>query len=329
MPLCSNGCICSASSCRWTATLIGTTPTRCGCCAHAQLQRLTCPEAGPGFFSLADTVPAVYGALRIREPLVHHGLHRVPCQERPQNCWFPSAVGLRWSRPGRLVQSRRPARPCTGPLHPVVHVVGPGDVLGAIARDYGVRIGEIKRFNQPRGRPHPRGPEAEKSPGRWAALLPHLRRSNRAARRRMPRGSGTRCKQGESYWTISLQYPQSRSWRTIMRMNAVFPRSPPARHETEDPPAMSAPQPPLATTGGKAPWPSLWSAVPLHCWPHLSPADGLTVWVTPLVRISYPEAWRAWLHPSPAPYCCGPALEARRRLRPARPIRFQLDSGYG
>ncbi len=178
----------------------------------AQLQRLTCPEAGPVFFSLADTVPAVYGALRMENPWFTTdsiGFH----EKRPQ-LLVPLEVGLRWSNWDAFC-SRRPT--ALAPIAALVHVVGPGDVLGAIARDYGVRIGEIKRFNNLEGDLIRVGQKLE-IPGSLGRIAPTPTPTAQ------PDDDAPwiwhTVQQGESYWTISQQYPQA-GLEEIMRMNAV------------------------------------------------------------------------------------------------------------
>jgi LysM repeat protein len=178
-----------------------------------QIQELTCPEAGPVFFSLADTVPALYGALRMENPWFTTdsiGFN----DQRPQ-LLIPIGAGLRWTNRSDFC-SRRPAPMAT--TASVVHVVGPGDVLGGIARDYGVRIGEIKRFNQLEGDLIRVGQKLE-IPGSLGRIAPAPTPAPSEYDTDAPWVWHT-VREGESYWTISQQYPQA-GLEAIMRMNDV------------------------------------------------------------------------------------------------------------
>ena len=90
-----------------------------------QLERLTCPEGGTGFFSLADTVPAVYGALRSENPWFT--TDSIGFNAMRSELLVPLGVGLRWSDRDAMCNGRPAPR---APAQAVVHVVQPGDVLG-------------------------------------------------------------------------------------------------------------------------------------------------------------------------------------------------------
>ena len=107
-----------------------------------ELKRLRCPNGGAAYFSMADTVPSLYGALRMENPWFT--TDSIGFSDARPDLLIPIKVGQRWSDRDHFC-ARRPAPSVT--VSSTVHVVGPGDVLGAIARDYGVRIGEIKRYN--------------------------------------------------------------------------------------------------------------------------------------------------------------------------------------
>jgi membrane-bound lytic murein transglycosylase D len=131
-----------------------------------------------------------------------------------------------WVPLDALPCGRSPDRNVSRPV--VRHQVQPGEVLGTIARDYRVRIDEIIAHNGlsgdlirvgqwleiPGGLPGPRqetlpkassdpaGLEADSNtPWVWHTVQP-----------------------GESYWSISTQYPQA-TMESLLRMNDIAPEA--------------------------------------------------------------------------------------------------------
>lgn len=178
----------------------------------------SCPKDKPWLhFSLLSDEPAVVQAIKVENPwytLDSVGFHPL----RPQLLV-----------PGSLTGRLKPAAEACGvlrkadaPLAVVLHTVGPGEVLGTIARDYGVRIeaiigangleGDLIRAGQtlriPGGIPPPEG--------------------DRGRTQRQDREEGTwiwhTVQPGESYWTISQRYPQA-GLQDLLEMNDIRPES--------------------------------------------------------------------------------------------------------
>ncbi len=178
-----------------------------------ELKRLRCPNGGAAYFSMADTVPSLYGALRMENPWFT--TDSIGFIDARPDLLIPIKVGQRWSDRDHFC-ARRPAPSVT--VSSTVHVVGPGDVLGAIARDYGVRIGEIKRYNNLDSDLIRVGQRLE-IPGSLGRIAPAPPSVAPRMNDQTPWIWHT-VQEGESYWTISLQYPQA-GLEDIMRMNDV------------------------------------------------------------------------------------------------------------
>ena len=149
---------------------------------------------------------------------------------RQENPWYTTdSVTLRAERPALIIPMHvhhdgteldlpcgvRPTR--NAPIPIVQYVVRPGDVLGTIARDHGVRIDEIRQENQLAGDMIRVGQVLD-IPGGVA----------RQIARETPPSRTTdswiwhTVKEGESYWTISSQYSHA-GLEDIMEMNETPP----------------------------------------------------------------------------------------------------------
>ena len=149
---------------------------------------------------------------------------------RQENPWYTTdSVTLRAERPALIIPMHvhhdgteldlpcgvRPTR--NAPIPIVQYVVRPGDVLGTIARDHGVRIDEIRQENQLAGDMIRVGQVLD-IPGGVA----------RQIARETPPSRTTdswiwhTVKEGESYWTISSQYSHV-GLEDIMEMNETPP----------------------------------------------------------------------------------------------------------
>lgn len=178
-----------------------------------RMVRTTCPE-GDLFFS------------------------QLPCEGeqrlsiRHENPWYTTdSVAFTEDRPlllmppSAMTADGPPAMPCgirperNRPIPTVRYVVRPGDVLGTIAREHGVRIDEIRHHNQLEG-----------DVIRVGQLLEIPGAVQRHQEPTVPvetnEDSGPwiwhTVKEGESYWTISRQYAHA-GFDDVMRMNVVPP----------------------------------------------------------------------------------------------------------
>ena len=149
---------------------------------------------------------------------------------RQENPWYTTdSVTLRTERPQLLIPVQVGdgaagldlpcgVRPTSNAPIPIVqYVVQPGDVLGTIARDHGVRIDEIRHRNQLEGDMIRVGQILE-IPGGV---------EQQVERRSSPSETADSwiwhtVKEGESYWTISSQYPHA-GLDEIMKMNDTPP----------------------------------------------------------------------------------------------------------
>ena len=182
-----------------------------------ELQRVVCSGSGPAFFSLADTVPAIFGALRMENPWFT--TDSIGFNAARPELLVPISVGLRWSERDGFCNGRPAPR---APARSVVHVVRPGEVLGGIARDYGVRIREIQLANQLKGDLIRVGQRLT-VPGSVGRISPQPEASRSPASADAPWIWHT-VLEGESYWTISVQHPHT-DLETIMGMNSVSAES--------------------------------------------------------------------------------------------------------
>lgn len=173
---------------------------------------LTCPAQEPHlFFSLLSEDQEVLTGLK---------------QENP---WYTTdSIRLLAAAPGLLIPpcimgrldtaqevcGRSPA--VHRPQPSVSHVVQPGEVLGTIARDYGVRIEEITRHNGLDGDLIRAGQRLE-IPGAHGPIHNRHEPRETEANADVPWIWHT-VLEGESYWTISRLYPQV-DLAQLMRMN--------------------------------------------------------------------------------------------------------------
>lgn len=185
---------------------------------EGQMSLVGCPDGGgPLYFSLFPGGDAAVLALREENPWFTTdsvGFTGDVGQLFVPLSWGPiiEAEGVPC---GERPDARRPA--------PIVrHTVQPGEVLGSVARDYGVRIADIKAHNGltsdvirigqtleiPGGRqrqgpptapPTPAAPVGADTPWVWHTVL-----------------------EGESYWSIAQQYPQAGT-EDLLRMNDTAP----------------------------------------------------------------------------------------------------------
>lgn len=181
-----------------------------------EMGQLTCPENETIlYFSLLSKDQAALRALKEENP------------------WYTTdSVQLCAAAPGLLVPpciadgldtseglcGRRPAP--LRPLPSVSHVVQPGEVLGTIARDYGVRIEEIIRRNGLEGDLIRAGQKLE-IPGAHGPIHERPSSHSTVGGEDQPWIWHT-VTEGESYWTISRLYPQV-DLAGLMRMNDTPP----------------------------------------------------------------------------------------------------------
>lgn len=181
-----------------------------------QTSTLKCADqADVAFFSTLHEDPNVTAALKSENPWFTTDSFRFSTP-RPDLRIPPTAAHA--FPDGTLPCDHRP--PPASPSAVVLHEVAPGEFLGIIARDYGVRIDDIIRHNGldgdlirvgqmlaiPGGTP-PRPTQAERSPSpapsqdiapwTWHTVL-----------------------EGESYWSIARQYEHA-GMEDLMRMNDI------------------------------------------------------------------------------------------------------------
>lgn len=178
-----------------------------------QMELVDCPESGGAYFSLASNDPAVCAALRMENPwFTTDSIGFTPARS---SLAIPLTVGENWSeRQGFCGRKPQP----NNPLPVALHVVAPGEMLGTIARDYGVRIAEIKRHNGLDGDLIRVGQHLE-IPGSHGPLSASKSTEPAALEADTPWIWHT-VREGESYWTIAQQYPHT-DLAALMRMNDI------------------------------------------------------------------------------------------------------------
>lgn len=183
----------------------------------------SCPDGAFFHFSLLDVSPELQRALKEENP------------------WYTAdSVSFQPLRPALLIPEdasvsalleplpcgRSPDRNI--PLASVRHQVQPGEVLGTIARDYRVRIDEILAHNGLSG--------DLIRVGQWLEIPGGLPRPNKETPTQASTASQSTgadsdtpwvwhtVQPGESYWSISAQYPQA-TMEALLRMNEIAPEA--------------------------------------------------------------------------------------------------------
>lgn len=181
-----------------------------------QTSTLKCEDEGDVvFFSSLHEDPDVTAALKSENPWFTTDSFRLSAP-RPHLRIPPSAAHA--FPDGTLPCDHRPPPAAASAV--VLHEVAPGEFLGIIARDYGVRIDDIVRHNGldgdlirvgqvlviPGGTP-PRQPQAERSP-------------SQAPTQDIATWIWHTVAEGESYWSIARQYEHA-GMEDLMRMNDI------------------------------------------------------------------------------------------------------------
>lgn len=182
-----------------------------------QMDHIRCPEGVAAYFSLASANPEVCAALRSENPwFTTDSIGYTP--ERP-DLVVPACLTALWDQ--RAGFCERKPDPST-PIPVALHVVAPGEMLGTIAREHGVRIAEIRRHNGLEGDLIRVGQTLE-IPGSNGPLNAPVPASVPDPVANGPWVWHT-VKEGESYWTIAQQYPQA-DLAALMRMNDIAPEA--------------------------------------------------------------------------------------------------------
>ena len=186
-----------------------------------QQQSITCTDGDILYFSFIDAPTGVQRAMK---------------QENP---WFTTdSVAFLPERPGLVVPlhvatSLNAPLPCgqqperNPPIHIIRHQVQPGEVLGVIARNYGVRIEAITAHNGLDSDLIRVGQWLEIPGGTTPATSSKASSTAPASRvEKAPSGSWIwhTVVEGESYWSISNLYPQA-SLEDLLRINETPPES--------------------------------------------------------------------------------------------------------